>query len=131
MKGQVAMDWKIYHLVWGVVLFFLYNVLTAVGITIMRLSHSILPSQTLALMFVGEVVCLLPLAPFIRRQWSIVKPKEWIAFTCLTLLLGAHSAASIFCTQHMNLGKTAIARKRLGDTEFSSRWKYEKTFLMA
>ena len=55
------MDGKIYHLVWGVVLFFLYNVLTSVEITIMRLSDSILPTQTLALMFVGEVVCLVPL----------------------------------------------------------------------
>ena len=92
------------HLRWGLVLFSLNALVYSTHVSIVRLCSALKPSQTMALMFVGEVVVLLPFSGIIWRRWSVSDPKAWAAFCLLGLLVAMFHVAAIFCTQHMNLG---------------------------
>ena len=102
------MNDKTFHLWWGVGLFMLYVVLFSVQVPIMRLCDALKPSQTLALMFLSEAASLLPLVTIIRQEWAVSKPKEWVAYSTLGLLLGSFYVTTTYCAQHMNLGTFAF-----------------------
>ena len=102
------MDDKIGHLLWGSTLFFLYSVLSAYDQPLLRLCDSLRPDQILALMFIGEAASELPFTLFILRQWSISKPKEWIAFSVLGVFLAGWHVAGAYCAQHLHLGENRM-----------------------
>ena len=111
----IMMNEKICHLMWGLALLSLYVVLHSIQMPLMRLCNSLYHSQTLALIFIGEVAFLLPLNGVFRRQWSFKTWKEWMAMLVLGLGFGGYYAASIFCSQHMHVGKVkcvAVERVR-------------------
>ena len=95
---------KVRHLLWGVVLFTLYIVLSAMVAPLMRLSSPLAPSQTFALLFLGEFVSFLPFLSLARRQWNITKWTEWIVFSIFGCALAGNFAAHIYCAQNMPLG---------------------------
>ena len=98
------MDDNIVHLLWGLSLSFLYNVLIVISTCIMRLCSAISPFQTLALMTLSETAFLLPFCAFVFREWSIKTTREWIVFSAFVILMGCYVAASTFCAEHIGLG---------------------------
>ena len=96
---------KSWHLLWGMGLLALYVILHSIQMPLMRLCDSLRHSQTMALMFVGEVVFLTPFVGVIWRKWNLRIMKEWIAVSSLCFSLGAYHAALIYCSQHMHVGK--------------------------
>ena len=69
------MTWfcPIVHLFWGVTLYTLYRILFATVASLMRLTPPLLPSQTYALIFVGEVVSFAPFTYTAYRQYTMVQ----------------------------------------------------------
>ena len=96
---------SMYHLFWGVTLFSLYTVLMAKVATLMRLSPPLLPSQTYALIFVGEICSFAPFIPAAIRRWSINKKAEWISFLLFSSAMACSFIWGIYCTQRMPLGE--------------------------
>ena len=99
------MDDAIRHLLWGVLLFTVYVIICAYDLAYLHLCGSLKPSQTLALLFVGETVTLLPFSTIIWKHWTLHKPKEWLAFGTLGFLQGAFHAIVAFCANIMKLGE--------------------------
>ena len=93
------------HLLWGVTLFTLYIVLWAMVAPLMRLSAPLAPSQTFALLTLGEFLSFLPCLGIAKRQWSIKKWQEWVTFALLGVVLACNFAVNIYCSQNMPLGK--------------------------
>ena len=93
------------HLLWGVILYSLFKLLAAMGPTLMRFSSPLPPSQTYALLFVGELFSFLPFVGVSSREWSVNKRHEWIAFTVMGCALAANFAAYIYCARNMPLGE--------------------------
>ena len=93
------------HLLWGVALFTLYIVLSGMVAPLMRLSAPLKPSQTFALLFVGEFVSFLPSIGSAKRNWSLTKWGELITFALLGCVLACNFAWGIYCSQNMPLGK--------------------------
>ena len=93
------------HLLWGVTLFTLYIVLSAMVAPLMRLSAPLAPSQTFALLTLGEFLSFLPCLGIAKRQWSIKKWQEWVTFALLGVVLACNFAVNIYCSQNMPLGK--------------------------
>ena len=59
-KKRQVMPSGLYHLLWGVVLYSCYMFLVALVASLMRFSAPLAPSQTFALMSVGEILSLAP-----------------------------------------------------------------------
>ena len=92
------------HLFWGVSLFTLYLLMAAMVTPLMRTAAPLQPSQTYALIAVGELVSFLPNIGITKRQWSIRKRVEWITFTLFSAMLSSNFVCVIYCSQHMPLG---------------------------
>ena len=98
-------QWVYFHLLWGVLLYLLYMLLAAMKFPLMRQAgKSLTPSQTLGLIAVGEALTLLPFAGVVRRQWTIKKLEEWLAFSILSALLPLTFLAQVICAAVMPLG---------------------------
>ena len=92
------------HLFWGVSLFILYVLLAAMVAPLIRVSAPLAPSQTFALLAVGELVSFLPFLGAAKRCWSIETRAEWITFTPFGAVLACNFSWGIYCCQHMPLG---------------------------
>ena len=107
------------HLFWGVSLFILYVLLAAMVAPLMaliRVSAPLAPSQTFALLAVGELVSFLPFLGAAKRCWSIETRAEWITFTLFGAVLACNFSWGIYCCQHMPLGglfSSAFEMKRM------------------
>ena len=93
------------HLLWGVILYSLYVLLSSMGPILMRFSLSLPPSQTFAFLSVGELFSFLPFVGVTSREWSVNKRHEWIAITVMCCALSANYAGYIYCARNMLLGK--------------------------
>ena len=93
------------HLLWGVVLFSLYIVMTAMLAPLMRVCSPLAPSQTYALICLGEIFSFIPYVKLAKRKWSIKRKSEWITFGIYGLILGSNFVLVIYCSQNMPLGK--------------------------
>ena len=100
------------HLLWGIVLFCLYTVIASLVTPLMRAAAPLAPSQTYALIFVGEIVSFAPYLGIARRKWSIKRKAEWITFIVFGVILATTFLYGIYCAQHMPLGTGNIDTKR-------------------
>ena len=95
---------RLFHLFWGVTLYTLYTILMAMNASLMRLSPPLLPSQTYALIFVGQFVSFAPFTLHAYRQWRITKTNEWIVQSVLGIVMACSYIYVLYCTTHMPLG---------------------------
>ena len=102
------MNEKIRNLTWGVGLYALYTILYSYQIPLLKLCGALTPSQTLALMFVGEFLSQIPFMFLIYQKWSISKRREWIAFGTLGCMLAGYHGAAAYCAQKVNLGEKRL-----------------------
>lgn len=98
---------EIRHLLWGLLLYFLYVNLDAIELQLMHLCTALTHAQTLALIFVGEFTSLLPFSGVVWKEWSLKLKKEWLIFGMMGVLLTLQAGAAVYCSQHMLLGDFA------------------------
>ena len=97
--------WVYFHLLWGVLLYLLYTMLAAMELPLMRQAgKSLTPSQTLGLIAVGEALTLVPFVGVVRREWTIAKLEEWLAFSFLSVPLSLTFLGQVICAAVMPLG---------------------------
>ena len=96
---------KSWHFLWGVGLLSLYVILRSIQMPMMRLCDTLRHSQTLTLIFVGDVFFTTPFAGVIWREWNLKTAKEWIVVGALCCSLAAYYAVVIVCAQYKHVGK--------------------------
>ena len=94
-----------FHLLCGVLLYFVYRVLAAMELPLLRQAgKSLTPSQTLGLIAAGEALTLLPFVGVVSRQWTIAKLEEWFALSVLGAVLPLTFLGRVICAAVMPLG---------------------------
>ena len=102
------MEEDIGNFVLGLFLFLLYLLMYAIQAPLERLSNALATSQTLALIATSEALCILPFFGIVRKNWSIITPKEWLAYGTLSVLLACNFFSRIYCSKSMTLGKVIL-----------------------
>ena len=99
------MDRSIGHLTWGVSLFCLYIILSSMEMSLLKICDILTLSQSLALIFVGELASMAPISPLIWRNWSLVKPRDYAALFSMCTFMAAFKAVALYSSHHMFLGR--------------------------
>ena len=99
---------RLHHLFKGVILYTVYMVLCAMVSSLMRFAAPLMPSQAYALIFVGEVISLVPFSVTAKNNWSLKTKTEGIAFSVWSCVLACSYVWLIYCTKNMPLGLSFV-----------------------
>ena len=100
---------SLFHLLWGVVLYSLYIMLAAMVSPLMRVCSPLAPSQTYALICVGEIISFIPYLKIAKEKWSIKTKSEWLTFAIFGLILASNFVFGIYSSQNMPLGTNIMS----------------------
>ena len=67
------------HLFWGMTLLLLSVILYAILTPLIQLSAALTTAQILILIFLGQLITLLPLINVVWRYWQVINFNDWIA----------------------------------------------------
>ena len=99
------MDSSIVHLLWGVSLFCLYVVVASMEISLLKSCEMMTLSQTLALIFVGELASMVPVFPVVWRHRGLANRCHTIIgkFYRLTNFLSLDKTCFVLCIIHKSV----------------------------